>query len=36
MILELHASGMSHPEILVDYRDLVEDDILACLQYAAK
>ena len=36
MILELLASGMSHPEILVDYPDLVEDDILACLQYAAK
>ena len=36
MILELLASGMSHFEILVDYPDLVEDDILACLQYAAK
>ena len=36
MILELLASGMSHSEILVDYPDLVEDDILACLQYAAK
>jgi len=36
MILELLAFGMSHFEILVDYPDLVEDDILACLQYAAK
>jgi uncharacterized protein (DUF433 family) len=36
MILELLASGMTHPEILADYPDLVADDILACLQYAAK
>lgn len=36
MILELLASGMSHPEILADYPDLEEDDIRACLQYAAK
>ena len=36
MILELLASGVSHSEILVDYPDLVEDDILACLQYATK
>ena len=36
MILELLASGMSHTEILADYPDLVADDILACLQYAAK
>ena len=36
MILELLASGMSHPEILADYPDLEEEDIRACLQYAAK
>lgn len=36
MILELLAAGMSHPEILADYPDLEEDDIRACLQYAAK
>ncbi len=36
MILELLASGMSHQEILADYEDLEEDDIRACLQYAAR
>jgi len=36
MILELLASGMSHQEILADYDDLEEDDIRACLQYAAR
>ncbi len=36
MILELLASGMSHQEILTDYDDLEEDDIRACLQYAAR
>ena len=35
-ILELLAAGMSHPEILADYPDLEEEDIRACLQYAAK
>jgi len=36
MILELLAAGMSHQAILSDYVDLEEDDILACLQYAAR
>lgn len=36
MILELLASGMSHGEILDDYQDLQEEDIRACLQYAAR
>jgi uncharacterized protein (DUF433 family) len=36
MILELLASGMLHSEILADYADLEEDDIRACLQYAAR
>lgn len=36
MILELLASGMSHADILADYEDLEEDDIRACLQYAAR
>ncbi len=36
MILELLAAGMSHQEILSDYPDLEEDDIRACLQYAAR
>lgn len=35
-ILDLLASGMNHPEILADYPDLEEEDIRACLQYAAK
>ncbi len=29
------ASGMSHREILSDYPELTEDDIRACLAYAA-
>ena len=36
MILELLGSGMSHDEILEDYDDLENDDILAVLQYASK
>jgi uncharacterized protein (DUF433 family) len=29
------AAGMSHEEILSDYPELTEDDIRACLAYAA-
>ena len=29
------ASGMTHQEIISDYPELTEDDILACLAYAA-
>ena len=36
MILELLGSGMSHEEILEDYEDLENSDILAVLQYASK
>ncbi|MEJ7595464.1 MAG: DUF433 domain-containing protein, partial [Planctomycetaceae bacterium] len=36
MILELLASGMSHGEILADYADLEEEDLRACLHYAAR
>ena len=36
MILELMAGGMTTAEILGDYTDLQEKDILACLEYAAK
>ena len=36
MILELMASGMTVDEILNDYEDLQKEDILACLEYAAK
>ena len=35
-ILELLAAGMSHDEIRADYPDVEEDDILACLEYAAR
>lgn len=35
-ILELLASGMTHSEILEDYEDLEEEDLLACLQFAAR
>ncbi len=35
-ILEWLASGMTHQEILADYPDLEEDDLRACLQYAAR
>lgn len=34
-LLELLAAGMSHGEILDDYPYLEEDDIRACLAYAA-
>ena len=36
MILELLASGMTFKEILEDYPDLEEEDLLACLGFAAK
>ena len=35
-ILELMASGMTNAEILADYEDLEEDDLKACLAFAAK
>jgi uncharacterized protein (DUF433 family) len=34
-VLEMLASGMTHAEILKDLPDLSEQDILACLAYAA-
>ncbi|HWY08360.1 MAG TPA: DUF433 domain-containing protein [Candidatus Acidoferrales bacterium] len=34
-VLDMLASGMSHAEILKDFPDLMEQDILACLAYAA-
>ncbi len=34
-VLDMLASGMSHAEILNDFPDLTEQDILACLAYAA-
>jgi uncharacterized protein (DUF433 family) len=36
MMLELLASGMTTEEILLDYEDLQKEDILACIEYAAK
>ncbi len=35
-ILELLASGMTNAEILADFEDLEEDDLKACLIFAAK
>lgn len=35
-LLELLASGMTHQEILDDYEDLEEEDLRACLIFAAK
>lgn len=35
-MLELLASGMTIEEILEDYPDLEREDILACLEYAAR
>lgn len=35
-ILELMASGMTNEEILADYEDLENEDLQACLLFAAK
>jgi uncharacterized protein (DUF433 family) len=35
-VLELLSSGASYAEILQDYPDLKNEDILACLEYAAR
>jgi uncharacterized protein (DUF433 family) len=35
-VLELLSTGMTHAEILADFPDLEEDDIRACLHYAAR
>jgi len=35
-MLELMAGGMSHAEILEDYPDLEQEDLLACLEFAAR
>ncbi|MEQ8413357.1 MAG: DUF433 domain-containing protein [Imperialibacter sp.] len=36
LILDLLSAGSTHPEILEDYPNMEEDDILACLAYATK
>jgi uncharacterized protein (DUF433 family) len=35
-VLEMLASGMSHPDILEAFPDLEGEDIVACLAWAAK
>ncbi len=35
-ILDLLASNMTHAQILEDYADLEEEDLLACLLFAKK
>jgi uncharacterized protein (DUF433 family) len=35
-MLELLASGMTIEELLKDYPDLVKEDFLACIEYAAR
>ena len=34
-VLSYLAAGMSHDEILADFPELTDEDILACLSYAA-
>jgi uncharacterized protein (DUF433 family) len=34
-VLDMLADGMTHAEILKDFPDLTEQDIFACLAYAA-
>ena len=34
-VLSYLAAGMSHQQILADFPELTEEDILACLGYAA-
>ena len=36
LILDLLASGMSVAEVLEEYPDIVEDDVLACIAYGAE
>lgn len=36
LILDLLSAGSSHQEILNDYPNLEEEDILACLVYASR
>ncbi len=36
VVLDNLAAGLSHPEILASYPSLTEEDIRACLAYAAE
>jgi len=35
-VLSYLAAGMTHQQVLADFPDLSEEDILACLSYAAQ
>lgn len=35
-VLQMLASGMTHQEIIEDFSELDEQDIMACLSYAAQ
>lgn len=35
-VLDYLASGMSHQQILDEFPELAQEDILACLEYAAR
>ncbi|QQR55185.1 DUF433 domain-containing protein [Candidatus Peregrinibacteria bacterium] len=35
-VLKMLASGMKHDEILEDFPELTEEDIQACMEYAAE
>ncbi len=35
-VLTMLASGMTHQEIIEDFSELTDEDIIACLSYAAK
>ena len=35
-MLELMSSGMTIEDLLMDYPDLEKEDLLACMEYAAK
>ncbi len=34
-VLEMSAAGMTHAEIIKDFPSLTDEDVLACLAYAA-
>lgn len=36
LVLDLLASGWSHPQVLENYPGLTEEDILACIAYGAE
>lgn len=36
ILLELLASGMTNEQLLADFEDLTQEDILACMAYASR